>query len=179
MNEQNTSGYSDKEANRMKILSTLKAKKEKENREFQQRQALIEKQKQEEFAKEEAIKALEIKKEKRKKIIKKVSVSTIALFVFSIILFLPKVNEIKYQSLEGISTAFYVNSDLLGFYDTQIINNTVYDSAHIDEDSSKISFCSTKYKNVECFDTLLIEKKGVILSFPHYVSYLKDNFSFI
>tara|TARA_Y100000588_G_scaffold58958_1_gene57605 strand:+ start:30922 stop:31071 length:150 start_codon:yes stop_codon:yes gene_type:complete len=45
MSDQQVSGYSSKEANRMQILADLKAKEEKEKREIQQKQALKQKKK--------------------------------------------------------------------------------------------------------------------------------------
>lgn len=177
MSDQQISGYSSKEANRMQILAELKAKEEKEKRELQKKQALKQKKEEEERLKKEAEQALALKKAKRKETIKKVSISSVLLLVFSFILFVPKVNEIKYQSLEGTSTAFFVTSDILGFYDSQIVDNPVYDSVNIDESKSKISFCSTKHKNVHCFDTFLVERKSAISSFGSYFSYLQDKFS--
>lgn len=186
MDEHITSDPFDKKAHRMKILTTLKVKKEKENIELKKIKALKQKKEQEklkkekeELKKEETIKIINLKKEKRNKFFKKSIISIISLFIFSFILFLPKVNEIKYQSLEGASTIFYVNFDLLGIYDNQIVDNKVYDSININEDKSKISFCSIKHKNVECFDTLLIEKKSILESLPNYLFYLKDKYSFI
>ena len=174
---QQISGYSEKEATRMKILADLKAKEEKEKQELIKQKA--EKQQQEEKTLEEKKKAeeLALKKAKRKAFIRKFSISSLVLIMFSFILFVPKVSEIEYKSLNGTETVFYINSDLLGFYDTQIVDNPLYDSVNIDESKSQISFCSTKYTNVKCFDTVIIQKKGTFSSFTSYFAYLQNKFS--
>ncbi len=170
------SGYSGKEANRMKILADLKAKEEKEKKEKLLKELKAKKQAEKIENEKKEAEALALKRAKRKKAIKSTCLFSFIFSLLSFLIFVPKVDQIEYKALSGNETVFIVKSDILGFYDSQVIDNSWYDSVNINELKGKISFCSTKHKEVNCYDTQLIERKNSFISFFNYLSYLKNKF---
>lgn len=100
--------------------------------------------------------------------------STIAFLIVFTIIALPKVNLIKYNSTHGTVETFYVTSDILGIHDSQILDTTFYDSIQINEHKRTISFCSKKHKDVKCYNTMLVERKGFFSSIGSYLSYINN-----
>ena len=106
------------------------------------------------------------------KINKNAILGTLAFLVLFTIVVFPKVNLVTYKSINGTVETFYVTSDILGFHDSKLLDTSYYEDIEINDRKQTISFCSKIHKNVECYNTRLIERKGFFASFGSYIAYI-------